>query len=301
MKKSNKVSNSKMQAALALAVAVVAPAPAQAGVIDISETISLSDLLSGNSTNLHFDLASLLTSAGVSDADVLSGTLVVYGTSDLSYGAANPQPYGGYNLTGYSSHSYTYPYTYSYSYSYSCGSWGWSTCYGTGYATAYATGYATDYIYTRSRDVVFTDVTDTMTLTAGTDAASGSDSLTLHDVGNYLAPNYEYQSGGGSSPISYYYNQERDVYNATYGPLAASLTLDATALGELQGGGLLDASVAATAGQFKLMSAQLTVQANTHPSAQPSTSVPEPNTLALFGAAAAAGVVVRRRRNRVDK
>jgi len=277
----------------ALAVLGAVAMPASATPVTMTETVSLGQLLSGNSTNVQFSISSLLISQGYAPTDVISGDLVVYGLSDPSYGAATAQPYSGYNVTGTTSHTAYYPYYVS-GYT-SCG-W-WSCYYSPGY-TAYAPYSVTDYYETRNRDILHQDnVADVMQVTVGGTTASATADQTVHAANPYNPATSDgyvcTYDGYGNCVYHYRSSQERDVYDAIYGPLQQSLVLDLLALQDIWGDGILDVGVGAPTGQFVLKSAQLTIQAD-HVS--PKQTVPEPGTLSLVGAAIAAGTLARRRR-----
>jgi hypothetical protein len=279
----------------ALALIGAASAPVQATPVSVTQTISLSELLAGNSTGISFNINQQLAASGQGAAGIQSGDLVVYGFSDAQY-TTTPEQYSGYEVTGTSSHSVTVPYTYSYySPGYCYYSW-WSGthCY-SGYYS-YATGYysygVTDYNTLRSRDILhLDDVADTMVVTAGADSATGSASEHSTLAGAYGNATYERTDGDAYNGYYYRYNRERDVYDSVAGSIQTTLHLDASALADLTADGIMDALVGATVGSFTLTSASLTVMADTAPPA----GVPEPGTLALMGLAAAGGLAARRR------
>ncbi|MBI5428956.1 MAG: PEP-CTERM sorting domain-containing protein [Nitrosomonadales bacterium] len=283
----------------ALAVIGAMAAPASATPVTISQSFSLSQLLSGGSANLQFDISAQLSSQGFAATDVISGGLVAYGLSDPAYGAPAAQAYGAYNVTGTTSHTGYYSYYYP---GYSSCSW-WGGCYYSPGYTAYAPYTVTDYIETRSRDVLNQDnVADVMQVTAGGTSATATASQTLHTVSPYGAATsdgsyctYDYY---GNCVVHYQYSQQRDVYDAIYGQLQQSLGFDALALQDIWTDGILNVGVGAPVGQFLLQNIDLTVQVE---HAAPGPSVPEPGTLSLMGAAIAAGVVTRRRRRKESK
>jgi hypothetical protein len=276
-----------LTAALAL---VGASAAASATPITISETISLSQLLSGNgSTNISFDLTSQLAAAGRASGGILSGDLVVFGYSDAQYTSTVSDPYSEYSQTGVSGHTVSVPYTY---YQY-CSSWSWS-CY-SGPFTGYYTSNVYDYQYTRTHDVHHVDSTaDTMVVSAGGSTASGSASTHgYYDTGyGYVSTDATY--GNYQSGTSTYYSRQRDTYESISGPLQASLHLDALALADLTADGMMASTVTALLGSFHLTSAMLTVQSDVLPTSE----VPEPSTLALLAAAVVGGAAARRRKKK---
>jgi hypothetical protein len=288
----------------AISAAVVAlgtsVAPLQAAAVVVSQNINLGTLLStGQSMDVQFNIGSLLASNGFSSGDVVSANLIVYGLSDAQYGAATAQPYGSYQYSGGAgTHTGTYYYSYSYpvSYSYSCGFWGWSTCYATYYATGYATGYTyvQDSQYTRDRDILHKDtVADTMQVTAGASTSADVADQVSSSASAYGSKTLDHVDYGTSSnsPYYYYYNRERDVYEAVTGPLEVAMTLDATALSDLSADGIFDISIAASVGQFRTQMASLSFSVEQQ---LPGNSVPEPGTLALAGVALAAAAGRRR-------
>jgi hypothetical protein len=279
-----------LTAALAL---MGASAAAVATPVTVSETISLSQLLSGNSTNVTFDLNPHLAAAGQGLGDVLSGDLVVYGYSDAQYNATQYDAYGQYVETGVAgSHSYWASYTYSYYVS--CPSWSWS-CSNTAYATAWYQVPVTDYNQLATRDVEHIDsVADTMVVAAGTSSASGSATTSSTVSGNYGPAVYVGTVGNYYDGYRYLYNRDHDVYEAIAGNLQATLHLDTAALADLNKDGILAPSVTASLGSFHLTSATLTVLSEVVERSE----VPEPATLSLFAAAAAGATVARRRRKK---
>jgi hypothetical protein len=277
-----------LTAALAL---MGASATAAAVPVTVTDTISLSQLLSGNSTNITFNINSQLAAAGQGLGDVLSGDLVVFGYSDAQY-TTQAGPYGGYATTGVEGyHWVSQPYTYSYYVD--CPSWSWS-CSNTAYATGYHYVNVTDYNAVRTRDIDHIDsVADTMVVAAGTASASGSAST--HTSGStYGNPQFTGVSGGYTTSSYYLYNRDHDVYDAIAGDLQATLHLDAVALADLNNDGILAPSVTAALGSFHLTSATLTVLSEVVDRSE----VPEPATLGLFAVAAAGATVPRRRRKK---
>lgn len=278
-----------LTAALAL---MGASATAAAVPVTVTDTISLSQLLSGNSTNITFNLNSQLAAAGQGLGDILSGDLVVFGYSDAQYNTTQADPYGDYVTTGVAGyHSYTVAYTYSYYVS--CPMWSWS-CSHTAYATNYYQVGVTDYNALATREVRHIDsVADTMAVTAGTTTASGSATTSMSSSGvgpqQYVGTSGDYYNG-----YHYLYNRDHDLYEAIAGDLQATLHLDAVALEDLNKDGILAPSVTASLGSFHLTSATLTVLSE----AVDRSEVPEPATLGLFAVAAAGATVARRRRKK---
>jgi hypothetical protein len=279
-----------LTAALAL---MGATATAAAVPVTVTDTISLSQLLSGNSTNITFNVNSQLAAAGQGLGDILSGDLVVFGYSDAQYNTTQADPYGGYvtsSVAGY--HSYSVPYTYSYYVS--CSYWSWS-CNHTAYATGYYQVGVTDYNEVATRNVEHIDsVADTMTVAAGTSTASGSATTHTTSSGGYGPQTFVGTTGDNYNGYNYLYNRDHDVYDAIAGDLQATLHLDAVALADLNNDGILAPSVTAALGSFHLTSATLTVLSEVVDRSE----VPEPATLGLFAVAAAGATVARRRRKK---
>jgi hypothetical protein len=270
-----------------------ASAAAVATPVTVSETISLSQLLSGNSTNITFNVNSQLAAAGQGLGDILSGDLVVYGYSDAQYNTTQYDAYGGYVTTGVAgSHSYWVPYTYSYYVS--CSYWSWS-CSHTAYATGWYQVGVTDYNALATRDVEHIDsVADTMVVAAGANSATGSASTHSSVDGGYGPAVYAGMSGSTNNGYYYLYNRDHDVYEAIAGDIQATLHLDTAALADLNKDGILAPSVTASLGSFRLTSATLTVLSEVVERSE----VPEPATLGLFAVAAAGATVARRRRKK---
>lgn len=285
MSDNNKTSSTKNT--LLAAALGVASVSASAVPVTVSQTISLNDLLSGNSTGLQFNVNSLLSSQGLTSGDALSGTLVVYGLSDINYAGATPTPYSGYDTQYAGSHTAAYYYWVS-GYS-NCNSWSWSCYYSPGYT---GVGYYSvpDYNEIRTRDIQHIDsVADVMSVTVGATTVSDTADQHYSATGGYGSYNYEGSSGGGNNSQYTYYNRERDTYEATYGDLNTSMTLDATAMADLTADGIISAFASAPVGQYRLLSAELTVTAE----------APEPASLGLLGLGLAGIGMARRRRRKV--
>jgi hypothetical protein len=286
---SHNIKEKSMAKNLTAALALVgASAAASATPITISETISLSQLLSGGATStISFDLTSQLATAGQTPGGVQSGDLVVFGYSDAQYNSTAADPYSGYNVSGSSSHGVQNTYTY---YSY-CSSWSWS-CY-SGPFTGYYYSNVNDYEYTRTRDVHHIDATaDTMQVSAGGSSATGSASTHSTGVGGSTTY-FDGQGGSYYGGYTYYYSRDRDVYEAISGPLQATVHLDSVALADLNADGMLSATVNALLGSFHLTSASLNVLSEAR-----AADVPEPGTLALLAVAAVGGAAARRRKKK---
>jgi len=271
---------------IAIASLVIPAAPALATPVTLSDTQSINQVLNGNSTNLNFNIGSLLSSQGLSPTDVLSGNLTVYGYSNVDY-RVQSQPYGGYYQASISSRST--PRTGSYSHSHS---WSWSSH--THYYTYYQN--VADRNYRRSHYTTYTDnVADVMQVSAGGSTASDS-ANTVYSNTTYRGSNNDPTKGSYYSGYRYYSTQEYNRYSALYGQLQVSLTLDALALQDISADGILDFGVDARLGQFRLTSARLSITAEK----KQVSSIPEPSTLSLIGLAVAlaAGGGMRRRKRK---
>jgi hypothetical protein len=265
----------------ATALAVGSALAAQAAPVLVSETITLGQVLNGGSGNFQFDVGAALASRGLEAGNALSGSLVVYGISDASYNSNSSPVFGAYQTA--SSSSYVAYYSGGCYYSW----WGGGSCY---YYPVYAT--ATDML--RSGDVAHRDtVADTMSVHAGGSQGSDVADQLTSSTGAYGGWNYESQVNNGYN-YTRYYNRQRDVYEAIQGSLEVDLGLDALALGDLRNDGVLSFDVAATVGQFRLVSATLNLQVDD----APPTGLPEPGTLGLVAAAALTGASFTRRRRK---
>lgn len=251
---------------------------AQASPVLVTQTVNLGEVLNGGASNLQFDVGAALSQAGVSGANTLSGSLIVYGVSDASYGAAGMSA-GAYQQIAYSNYIAYYSGGCYYS------SWGGGYC-------SYYPVYGSTRQVGRDIDVIHRDaVADTMQVTAGGSQASDSADQTSSSATAFSGWNYENQSGGLNNTV--YYNRQRDVYEAVYGDLSVNLDLDALALADLQQDSILSFNVAATAGQFRLLSATLNLQVEAN-------RVPEPAGIALLATAAITGAAFTRRRRKTS-
>lgn len=296
---------------MAAAAAAAASTGASALPIVVSQTVNLGQLLNGTSDVLHFDLSGTLSDRGLSAANIVGGSLVVYGISDASYGAGQAGSYSGYELTGSSAYAYQAYTGGGYSSCYYYSSWsGGRSCYYVPATYTPATETRNDLL--RSRDITHLDnVADTMVTTLGGSQATGTVGTAapiLSDYTNRTLDNQTVAYNGYSRTINTYYSRERNVYEGRYGALEAMLDMDQEALRDVILDGIIDAQVSASTGQFRLLSATLSVdvlnpppppalQATVASGAAPA-NVPEPGALALAAAGLAAAAVATRRRRR---
>lgn len=274
-------------------VAAGTAAGVSAAPVTVSQTLNLGELLNGGGTALHFDLGSTLTGQNLEAQHVLSGSLMVYGVSDASYGSGVTQ-YGNYMLESQS--TFTAFYQYRGGGYYVCTSYSWWSggCTGGYYVPAYYYPVqGVNRTFLRSDDVAYTDNTvDTMSVHAGITTQTGSDSTVTDSATAYGPRSYSGQAGNLQYGIDTYYDQSRNVYHAISGALSVDMTLDDLALANFATSGILEASVGAPSGQFRLEQAVLTLQVDNTPSG----SLPEPATLALTATAAVGLLAARRRR-----
>jgi hypothetical protein len=262
----------------ATALALGSAIAAQASPVLVSQTVNLGQVLNGGAKDFQFDLSAALAQAGVSGGNTLSGNLIVYGVSDASYGSTGMVS-GGYQQFGYSNYIAYYSGGCYYS------SWGGGYCWSYPvYGSTNQVGRDIDRIH---RDTV----ADTMRVTAGGTQTSDTADQTSSSATGFSGWNYEGQTGGMNNTL--YYNRQRDVYEAVYGDLSVNLGLDSLALADLQQDSILSFNVAATAGQFRVLSATLNVQVDTN-------SVPEPAGIALLATAAVTGAAFTRRRRKTS-
>lgn len=274
-------------------VAAGTAAGVSAAPVTVSQTLNLGQLLSGGGTTLHFDLGSTLSSQNLESQQVISGSLLVYGVSDASYGTGATQ-YGSYMLE--SQTNFTAFYQYGGGGYFVCTSYSWwsGNCTGGYYVPAqYYPVQGTNRTFLRSNDVVYSDNTvDTMSVQAGGTTQTGSDSTVSDSATAYGPQVFAGQYANGQYGTDTYYDQSRNVYHAISGALSVDLALDNLALSSFATSGVLDASVFAQAGQFRLDQAVLTLQVDDTPSGR----LPEPATLALTATAALGLAAARRRR-----
>lgn len=271
-------------AALALSAATGA---AQAGVVNVSQSVSLSTLLDGSSTSIAFDLNGALAQQGSRAGLVQSGELVVYGYSEPEY--TQSDAYSGYQHVGTSSRSAQYSYTYYVS----CGTWGWSDCARTGYS--YRTVY--DQTYERDHTVERTDaVKDEMQVTAG--ASTASDYADTFASSSSTSPYLTSVATNGSYSNGYTFlrQRERTSTSSFGGELAVGMALDTAALFDINNDGQFSFIVNAPGlSQFRVQGATINLLALL-PVALPDGAVPEPATFGLFGGALGLLALLRRRR-----
>ncbi|GEM_PF-6862996 len=275
---------------------------AHATPVTMSETVTLNDLLTNQSTTIHYDASNLLAGQGLTRNDAQSATLIVYGLSDASY-QTSADPYGAYFQTGSHTRAVQDGYTYwqqgVYTSYYSCGWLGHSTC-SNNYVYYYPvnvswTDYFTDTTYMEQRNIEHRDTQDKMTVSVGNTTASAVDSVVAHSEGAYSAPQYQGGTGYQYGNNSTYYSQERDVYDSVTGSLQVSLALDALALQSLIDAdtGYLDINVSAL-GHFTLQS--LGVSMTGEAPARSNSDVPEPASIVLSLTGMAAFAATRRRK-----
>jgi len=262
----------------ATALALGSAIAAQGSPVLVSQTVNLGQVLNGGASNFQFDVSAALAQAGVSGGNTLSGSLIVYGVSDAAYGSTSMTS-GSYQQLSYSSYiAYYYGGCY-----YS--SWGGGYC-------SYYPVYGSTNQVGRDVDMVHRDtVADTMRVTAGGTQASDTADQTSSSATGFGGWSYEGQTGGLNNTI--YYNRQRDVYEAVYGDLSVNVGLDSTALADLNQDSVLGFNVAATAGQFRVLSATLNLQVEAN-------SVPEPAGIALLATAAVTGAAFTRRRRKTS-
>jgi len=289
--------------AAVLAVGAITSIPAAGAPISVSQTFTFDRLISGASNAFSFDLASMLASAGLSASGVESGSLVVSGFSDPSYGSP-ATAYGSYQTVSTSTRTVTADYWVPpYTYSYRCGIF--SYCYRTnpGY-------WRTDYYTVDDRhdermvDIRHADtVADTLSVHVGDSTVSGVAASSLNVQNAYGQRTYEgnscsYYDYYGNCSYTYYYSRQRDVYSAIYGAVNASLGLDGTALTALKNSGQLDLNLAMDIGQMTLQSIRFDLLL-VDPS-DSSTSVPAPGSLMLASSALVGFALANRRRRSTD-
>lgn len=270
---------------------------ASAAPVTATQTLSLSELLSGGSaTSLVFDLSSTLSGMGLSPDQVMSGNLVVYGVSDPQYGS----PVGGAwsPLTVIGTYSYLSHYAYAGGGYYVCTSWSfWSgNCNGGYYVPAsYVPVYVPGTSYGTERDMLFTDqIVDRMDVLAGETTTSGAVGAQPTTHTTYSA--YTYMAGSYATN-AIYFSRERNAYSGFSGSLMVDMDLDVMALTDLRSDGILEASVSAGIGQFRLGDAILTLTLDDV--STPSSTVPLPGTLPLaLAGLGLAGLSIRRKRRR---
>lgn len=285
------------------AAGAIASLPAEAEPVTLSHSVALNTLLQqGQSSSLSFDIGSFLSGQGFTPAEVIGGTVSVFGFSEASYGQAQAAPYGDYNVQTQANGGHTAWYSYYVSGYRSCGTW--SCYYSPGY-TGWAAYYVQDYMRLADRDILHTDaVADSMQLTVGNSSASDtadSHSASAGNFGAYIYDGTDYAGCQSCNQISQYH-RERNVYSAVYGELNASLALDAAGLLDLQDDGLLQVGLAAPLGQFTINRISFDLLAQRLAPVQSADiggggSVPEPAGLALTALALAAALAAGRWRN----
>jgi hypothetical protein len=272
-------------------VALGAATAAVAAPVTVSQTLSLNQLLSGGSTTLEFDLSAALAAQGLSAGGVMSGELVVYGVSDAVY--SDYFQYGNYQVT----RTYTEVAFYQFvAGTYVCSLWSFWTdgkCLESTYVPPYYIPvYANVVEQERKVDITHGDaVADQMSVSAGNLTESGLVGYSGPLATGYGIPISEGISGTRLDIIKNY-KREQNIYEGYYGSLDATLGLDTAALADLNADGILDASVTAAVGQFRITGATLKLLVD----AVPPGDVAEPGSLALVALAAGAGLAAKRRR-----
>ena len=239
--------------AAACGAMLMTPAPAAASPVSLSHSYSLDTLIQGTSTSMVFDLTSYLFNQGFAPADVVGGSVSVFGFSDAVYGA--PQAGPNFNTRtlaiGTRVLSYSYEVAPTIYCSYPAG------CYVHGGYTASWSDVFVDYSQTSDREIRFTDtVADQMQVNIGASLSTGVVSLLPANVGNFGS----YQADGlrtsdcvnNGCNQTFLYSRERDVYSALAGALGVTQTLDTLALLGLRSSGTVDIDFAAPVGQFRL-------------------------------------------------
>lgn len=288
--------DSKKSFGMGIMVAALGATGAQAGLISVSETISLNQVLNGGSTSALFNIGSILDARNLQTTSIVSGSVAAYGASEAFYNREEPQPYSAYNVTETSQRTVSRSYYRSGYRSCSYSSWGSSSCYY--YPGQTYTYYTTvqDQTLLRSRDILnIDDVADTLEVSAGGVSATDSVDQLSTSTSPYGEPQFDGSAGSDSYGYSYYYSQERDTYEAIFGELEVLLDLEPGGLNELRTDGKLNVGLSALLGQMYLSDLTLTLQVDDN--SEPVT-VPEPGSLALFGisASAMASFALRRRR-----
>lgn len=258
--------------------------------VTVTESISLAELL-GTSTGSYsgsFNIANLLSGAGVGGGEITSASLTAYGFSDFTMTSSS----SSYSEIINSSYAYSAyaggGYTYSYVYSYSCG---WSgTCYGVGYA--WVPPY---YAYALNRNITGTtsvsqvdNVTDTMVLSVGSSSVQGVVDYGSSTTGPVTTGSSTRNNGtyGYDNVMS----QTTTTMSGFSGELSATYLFSASDLTNMALSGNFDYLVGASLGSFELENIMLTMEV---------TPVPIPASIGLF-ASGLAGLAAsaRARRNR---
>jgi len=155
---------------------------------------------------------------------------------------------------------------------------------------------ATNQTYTQQRDINHTDlVQDAMLLDVG--EATGAGSVTTHQftVSPYVIDGILQQTGSFATGTTTYLGQTRTITDWRFGPLSSTAALTLNDLAGLNSSGLLDFSVAATAGRFNLTNVALQFDLRAIGG-----GVPEPATWGmLIMGFAGLGLTLRRRRGRL--
>lgn len=257
-----------------------------AGVVSVSQSMSLDQYLSGSSRSFGFDLNGALAAQGVSGADVVSGSLTVTGYSGLDFHTMTLGYVGPYLLSSEQRQVVS-----SYKYQAKCGH---TKCTKTGYTTSTVT----DTHYGKDITVDFADkVKDTMTVSAG--GSSASDKADQFSTSS-SATGYFRLLSMGSQKSGYTTYDVRKVFTESgySGGLFTELALDTAALADIQDDGLFSFIVNAPGlSQFTLKEARLDLLALLD-DPLPEGDVPEPATFGLLGGALGMLALVRRRQRK---
>ena len=250
--------------------ALFCAASVQAGQIPLSTSTTLgSQLGTGQELNLQINVNNLLANAGYASNSIISGFLTVTGYSAPNYFVLQS------NNSTVSSADFPYQ---------SCNKNKCTTKTGT--------------VHTHVNDITtnyFDLVADTMTVSAGD--ASESDSATdiENSYSDFSAQVWDKTNDNGNGTINKFYHRNRDHHMSLSGGLEVLLNLDATALADLAGDGILDLSISSFLGQFSVSDVRLDFVAE-EVAVPPDSQVPVPTSLLLTGLGLAALATVRRRK-----
>lgn len=257
-----------------------------AGVVTVSQSMSLDRYLSGSSQSFGFDLNGSLAALGVTGANVMAGSLTVTGYSGLDFHTLTMGYVGPYLLST-EERDIKSPFTYLAK----CGK---SLCKKTGYSTSTVT----DTHYGKDITVDFKDkVQDSMVVSAG--ASSASDTADQFSSSSD-ATNYARFLTLGSYQHGYTTFDARKVITESgySGSLFTELGLDTAALADIHDDGLFSFIVNAPGlSQFTLKEARIDLLAMLE-DPLPEGEVPEPATFGLLGGALGMLALARRRQRK---